>query len=373
MFLLTLTYLIDLQVVAAQQSCTSGATCTSADFTATTLHLNDGEHVRHGPAHGGGLIEETLSVDVLVAGGGSAGTSAAIAAARNGASVVLVEGAEVLGGNSGSTKRVTMVGACGPRSSPENQFKMDCREGGIVEEYQLNSAAHNPDYVPSLFSLEILTLVKAEPNITLLLNTWLISVTTEGAAASKTITSATCEDQVNQRRYIINAKTYVDATGDGRLGAEAGAEYIQGREGKAMWNESLAMDVGDNETEGTSIIYQAEDKGQPRGWSSPFWATRYNKSEFRYRGVGGRVTNGYWWNEVSYPYNTITDGNAVTQTGISQILGESNTSHTTMYVSPRLVSFSLLRPPLSLSSLSRHSFYKGSGTTSKTAATTVIP
>lgn len=102
----------------------------------------------------------------------------------------------------------------------------------------------------------------------------------------------------------------MDATGDGRLGAEAGAEYIQGREGKAEWNESLAMDVADNETEGTSIIYQAEDKGLPRGWSSPFWAARYNISEFRYRSVGGRTTNGYWWNEVSYPYNTITDGNA---------------------------------------------------------------
>ena len=172
---------------------------------------------RIGPAHGGGLIEETLNVDVLVAGGGSAGTSAAIAAARNGANVVLVEGAEVLGGNSGSTKRVTMVGACGPRSSPSNQFRMDCREGGIVEEYQLNSAAHNPDYVPSLFSLEILTLVKAEENVTLLLNTWLVSVATSGeGAASKAITSATCEDQHSQRRYIIKAKTYVDATGDGR-------------------------------------------------------------------------------------------------------------------------------------------------------------
>ena len=175
--------------------CDDRSTCTGADFNATTLHLKDGEHARHGPSHGGGLIEEALTVDVLVAGGGSAGTSAAIAAARNGATVVLVEGAEVLGGNSGSTKRVTMVGACGPRSSPKNQFSMDCREGGIVEEYQLNSAAHNPDFVSSLFSLEILTLVKAEPNITLLLNTWLTGVTTAGEASAKTITSATCEDQ----------------------------------------------------------------------------------------------------------------------------------------------------------------------------------
>jgi len=34
-------------------------------------------------------------------------------------------------------------------------------------------------------------------------------------------------------RYVVKAKAFVDATGDGRLGAEAGAEWIQGREGYA--------------------------------------------------------------------------------------------------------------------------------------------
>ena len=198
----------------------------------TNLHLLDHERARHGPGHGGGLIEQTITADVLVAGGGSAGTSAAIAAARNGAQVVLVEGSPILGGNSGSATRVTMVGACGPRGSSDHQFKMDCREGGIVEEYQLHSAVHNPDFVPELFSLEILTLVKAEPNLTLYLNTWLVGVTTApGPKGNKVITSAICEDQHSQRRYIVKAKTYIDATGDGRLGAEAGAEWIQGREG----------------------------------------------------------------------------------------------------------------------------------------------
>jgi hypothetical protein len=135
----------------------------SGDHDATKLHLRSGEKARHGPAWGAGLVEETLEVDVFVAGGGSAGTSAAIAAARNGMRTVLVEGSAVLGGNGGSDKRVTMVGACGPRAGRgnANAFKMDCREGGIVEEYQLHSAATNPDFVPELFSLEIRTLVEA--------------------------------------------------------------------------------------------------------------------------------------------------------------------------------------------------------------------
>lgn len=75
------------------------------------------------------------------------------------------------------------------------------------------------------------------------------------------------QNQGTQRRYIVKAKTYIDATGDGRLGAEAGAEWIQGREGAAKYNESLARlehsefptdqpDGGpDHETEGTTLDY----------------------------------------------------------------------------------------------------------------------
>ena len=75
------------------------------------------------------------------------------------------------------------------------------------------------------------------------------------------------QNQGTQRRYIVNAKVYIDATGDGRLGAEAGAEWIQGREGAAKYNESLAAleltefptdqpgGGPDHETEGTTLDY----------------------------------------------------------------------------------------------------------------------
>ena len=66
---------------------------------AQTLHLMPGERPRSvSSIWGGGMIEETLEADVLVAGGGSAGTSAALAAARSGARTVLVNGRPVLGG-----------------------------------------------------------------------------------------------------------------------------------------------------------------------------------------------------------------------------------------------------------------------------------
>lgn len=94
------------------------AGCLEAGPDAQDLHLGAGQKARSGPAWGAGLIEEVIEVDVFVAGGGSAGTSAALAAARSGASTVIVDGRPVLGGNSGSEIRVTMVGACGYDECP---------------------------------------------------------------------------------------------------------------------------------------------------------------------------------------------------------------------------------------------------------------
>ncbi|MFA0756867.1 MAG: hypothetical protein YPKNTGVA_002396, partial [Candidatus Fervidibacter sp.] len=48
------------------------------------------------------LTRKELEADVVVVGGGMAGVCAAIAAARNGASVVLIQDRPVLGGNSSS-------------------------------------------------------------------------------------------------------------------------------------------------------------------------------------------------------------------------------------------------------------------------------
>jgi hypothetical protein len=323
--------------------CADGGWCGSSGADAQRLHLEEGEAPRSGEVcpkgmqagggksclWGGGMIEQVIEADVFVVGGGSAGSSAAIAAARSGARTVVVEGAPMLGGNSGPEKRVSMVGACGSRESPNGALIQECREGGIVEEYILENAVNNPtfngrDAVHELFSLEVLTLMKAEPNLTVLLNTWMVSVETEAGTGGgpKMITSATCENQMVQRRYTVKAKAFIDASGDGRLGAEAGAEWIQGREGKSYFNESLAVDdPGDNETEGSSTMFDADDKGKPVQFRPPFWANKYNESQFRYRSVGGKMTQGPWWNEVSYPFNTVTDGENVTATGISQILG----------------------------------------------------
>ncbi|MFN3422504.1 MAG: FAD-dependent oxidoreductase, partial [Armatimonadota bacterium] len=79
---------------------------------------------------------KTLDADVVVVGGGMAGVCAAIAAARNGVSVVLIQDRPVLGGNSSSEIRMHIVGA----DCHGSRNDTDARETGILEELRLECA-----------------------------------------------------------------------------------------------------------------------------------------------------------------------------------------------------------------------------------------
>ena len=75
-------------------------------------------------------------VDFCVVGGGLAGLCAAVAAARHGARVALMQERPMLGGNASSEVRMWVCGAHG----------RDNRDTGLVEELMLENLYRNPDY-----------------------------------------------------------------------------------------------------------------------------------------------------------------------------------------------------------------------------------
>src|SRR3989440_4558115 len=113
-----------------------------------------------------------LPCDVLVAGGGLAGVLAAVAAARQGARVVLVQDRSRLGGNSSSEVKMHVVGANSHKGRP------GWREGGLLEEIRLDDAANNPQRSWELWDLFLYDKVMSEPRITLLLDTAIYSADT---------------------------------------------------------------------------------------------------------------------------------------------------------------------------------------------------
>ena len=103
------------------------------------------------------MQERTSSTDVVVIGGGLAGVSAAVAAARLGSSVALITNRPVLGGNSSSEVRVWVVGAT---AHGTQRFS---RETGIMGELFLENQYRNAEGNP-LALVELVAALRSTPD-----------------------------------------------------------------------------------------------------------------------------------------------------------------------------------------------------------------
>ena len=181
-------------------------------------------------------LEDGGEFDLVVVGGGIAGTSAALSAARNGLRVALVQDRPVLGGNGSSEVRVWPEGNTRQKPYP--------RIGEIVEE--LVPAKHpgtgNAKHGGIYQDQRKLDLVRAEPRITLLTEQRVYAVAARGGR----IQSVDAQHIRTAKRLRLRAKLFADCTGDGAVGFLAGADYEYSRDehqgASNLWN---LMDASD--------------------------------------------------------------------------------------------------------------------------------
>ncbi len=229
----------------------------------------------------GQVAEMELQTDLLVAGGGLAGVCTAIAAARHGARVILVQDRSRLGGNSSSEVKMHV---CGSHAQP------GWRETGLVEELRIEDAVRNPQRSFEIWDLMLYDKVISEPNITLLLDSTLCSARREGDRIAEVLVRCDKTETV----YRIKARFFCDSTGDSRLGLEAGADMREGREARSEFDEPLAVEKADGETLGSSILFTSRVFPEPMPFIPPAWARKVTREHLRYRGVP-EWDYGYWW------------------------------------------------------------------------------
>jgi hypothetical protein len=251
-----------------------------------------------------------LECDLFVAGGGPAGVCAALAAARNGAKVVLAQDRSRLGGNSSSEVKMHIVGANNHGGRP------GWREGGIIEELRLDDAANNPQRCWELWDLLLYDKLVSEPNITLLLDTTVYAAETKG----KQITAALARCDRTEHIYRITSKLYADCTGDSRLALEAGATMRWGHEARTEFNEPLAWDKPSRETLGSSVLFTARDFGKPMPFTPPKWARKITKQQLYARPISS-WEYGYWWIEWGGITDTIRDNERIRFELLSIVMG----------------------------------------------------
>lgn len=167
-------------------------------------------------------IPVTAGVDVAVVGGGCAGLAAALAAARNGARVALIERLGFLGGCATATMMdVFWMYRAGDRKGVEGigieVLRRLKEQGGVDGEpgYRV--------YVDSEKLKVLADQMVVEAGVHLWLDTLGVTPVMEGEAVGGVIIES------KSGRQAIRARVVVDASGDGDIAARAGSAFEMGR------------------------------------------------------------------------------------------------------------------------------------------------
>lgn len=186
------------------------------------------------------MAEDVLKFDVVVYGGTPAGIAAAVAAARMGRRVALIDTHAHFGGMAAS--------GLGKSDVEKKQYI-----GGIFAEYVRGVREHyvarhgeNSEavklckdgyyYEPSVAEAVFEAMIASAPGITPLKKHRLTSSTVEGGR----IHAATFLDMELGVEKHLSASVFIDGTYEGDLIAAAGAGFRLGREGRDEFDESLA-------------------------------------------------------------------------------------------------------------------------------------
>lgn len=235
------------------------------------------------------------SYDLVVVGGGIAGITTAISAARLGNTVALIQNRPVLGGNNSSEVRVGLSGLI--HQEPYSNIGNLVDEISPVGHWTYWDAQKNPNSERSQKIIEAvendtilkihnaapkgnyqddkkLNAVLAEKNITLFLNTHMNGAEMEG---DKIVSVNTINLKTSERQNIKGA-LFADCTGDGNLGFAAGAHFRQGREPRSLTFETLAPAKEDQLLMGSSMqwVSEASPENPPFPKKIP-WAVQFNE------------------------------------------------------------------------------------------------
>lgn len=244
----TIVILYILYVFKVKQ-CTKFTKIIRENFEVRLRHMNEN------------LCKINYNCDLCVIGGGLSGSFAALAAARRGQSVVLMQDRPMLGGNASSEIRMWVRGARGIYN----------RETGMISELEERNIHNNPYLNHSLFDANLYDMLRENENITLLMNTSCLDATVENGK----IISVTGWQTTTYTVITVTASIFADCSGDSILAPLVGAEFRKGREASAEYGETLAPMTNDSCTMGMSIILAARETDHPVKFIAPGFANKY--------------------------------------------------------------------------------------------------
>ena len=263
------------------------------------------------------MQSQTVETDIIVVGGGLAGVGAAVAAARLGRTVALINNRPVLGGNSSSEVRVWVCGA----TAHGNQRW--ARETGIIGEMYVENQYRNPEGNPIYWDDVVLDTVRREPNIRLFLNTDVREVAASGPEEARHIESVTGWTMGSEILTTFLAPLVIDCTGDGLVGHLAGARYRLGKEARSEFGEEWAPQEARREFLGSTLLFYTQDAGHPVKYVPPESAIDITTTAIPATRIirSGDTGAHYWWIEWGGELDIVSDNERIRDELRGVILG----------------------------------------------------
>ncbi len=264
-----------------------------------------------------GKPEDAGDFDLVVVGGGMAGITSAISAARLGCKVALIQNRPVLGGNNSSEVRVGLSGLIFQEPYPNLGKLVD--EIGSIGHWTLWEAKRDPDAKRSKKILEVIEsnpekkihnagplsnygddkkqrMVEAEENIELFLNTHIFDAEKSGDR----IISVTGKNIVTGKEMKFKGQLFADCTGDGNLGFLAGADFRMGRESRTQTTEPSAPENPDDLVMGTSVQWYTKKLDKISPFPKCPWAVQFNEETAQHLTRGDwNWETGFYWDQVN--------------------------------------------------------------------------
>ncbi|MCA1760256.1 MAG: FAD-dependent oxidoreductase, partial [Bacteroidales bacterium] len=244
--------------------------------------------------------EKVGKFDLVVVGGGVAGTAAAISAARLGLQVALIQDRPVLGGNNSSEVRVHLGGRINVEPFPAL--------GDVIKEIgpSRGGNAQPAEYYEDEKKMEM---VLAEENISLFTSYRAYAVKTKGSR----ITEVHARHIETSKELAFSAPLFADCTGDGTIGFLAGADYAMGREGRDEFGEPTAPEVADKMTMGSSVQWYSVEENQPVSFPKFGYGVEFNEKNTE------KVTMGEWTWETGMNFDQITEFERIRDYGLQVV------------------------------------------------------
>ena len=242
----------------------------------------------------------TLECDVIVVGAGPSGIPAAIAAAREGAKVILLEEDMMPGGATIDMFVTYMCGA--PRTGIyldaikelNKNYSLSITPSKTIGEYAWDGKQHW--WLPSSYTKVWDKFIYSQKNLQLICGTPVVDTIVADTGNRSTIQGVYVM-RMGQLQKVM-APVTIDATGTGLISAKAGCEFFYGSDAKRDFNESIGLDESDGRVQPCTQMYISQRttsksefprdiiKGGTLDHDDVLWASQQDDEYFRKKDSG---------------------------------------------------------------------------------------